>query len=165
MIDEVAASKAELDEQTKIKMKVDVVLAAVANFQDDLEESVLDQRLGIKGKILSVAIAEHPGWLVYYDQRRAELRYFLRQIEAEVERIHGTFHRYYCEKNAKDIGERSVNQYCRSQSNYNKAINIKIEIEAIYDRYTAVCEAFISRGFQLRDMTNARVAEVHTAVL
>lgn len=158
-------NREELEAATKMKVNVDKILAIIDEYGKDLTEETLTERLGIKGKQLSIALREHPGWVAYYKQRKAELKGFRDQLEAEVERIHCVFYSYYNENNSRDLGDRALGQYVKRESNYNKAVNVRIEIETLLDQYSAVCDAFESRGFQLRDITAARVAEVHDAIL
>lgn len=151
----------EAIKETQLKINTGRMLQVIDQYQQEIEAPVLTPRLQLKGKMLKEAIAEHPGWVVYYDQRRAELKQYVNQVEGELERISGIFYSRYNEQHSRDLGDRAIGQYIKREPDYNKALNLLNEVKGLYDQYTAVCGAFESRGFQLRDLTNARIADVH----
>lgn len=116
-----------------------------------------ERNLQIEGKNLERANVEQAGWINYYDQRRIELRTLVKFMEAKLEQIRGELWTYYTEKYSRDLGPRDKDQYINNESKYLDYLELYLEVKEIYDKYEAVVEAFKSRGFALRNITDLRV--------
>lgn len=114
----------------------------------------------IKNKTLEIAQREQCSYYVYYDERRAEINALVKFMKAQVDKVRGELTRQYVERSSRELGERLLAKYIDAEPKYLTVYELLLEVEELYDKYTAVVEAFNKRGFALRDLTAARVAEV-----
>lgn len=115
----------------------------------------------VAGKTLEQAQKEQCSWYVYFDERRVELKALVKYMTAQVEQTRGKLTRQYVERSSRDLGERLITKYIDAEPDYLRAYELLLEVEELYEKYEAVTEAFNKRGFALRDITAARVADVH----
>lgn len=114
----------------------------------------------IQNKTLEIAQREQCSYYVYYDERKAELNALVKYMKAQVDKVRGELTRQYIERSSRDLGERLLAKYIDADPKYLIVYELQLEVEELYDKYTAVVEAFNKRGFALRDLTAARVADV-----
>jgi hypothetical protein len=138
------------------------VPALIAEYEDAL--SVASTILPVKGKTLDAALKEQTS-VAFFDQKRAEVRTLVKFLELQVARVRGGLVRRLNEGNAKSLGERMINSYIDNEDSYIQTHELLLEVEELYEKYTAVVEAFNKRGFALRDITQARIADVHSSTL
>lgn len=131
----------------------------IAEYQQHL--TAASDRLRIKGKMLDVAHQEQCSWPVFYDVKKAEIKSLVKYFTAEVARVRGHHLRRYTENYSRALGDRAINGYIDAEPTYNNVYQLLIEIEELYDQYSAVCDAFNKRGFALRDLTTAMVNQLH----
>lgn len=131
----------------------------IAEYEDALQQA--RTILPIENKMLEFAHKEQCAWIGYFDERRAEIKTLVKYLAANVAKVRGQLVRRYTERSARALGERVMNSYIDSEPEYLAAHELLLEVEELYEKYTAVVEAFNKRGFALRDITSARVADVH----
>lgn len=127
----------------------------------DAELQLAAERLRIQGKTLEIAQREQCSWPVWYEVRRVELKTLVKHFTAEVARVRGTLTKRYNENYSRQLGDRMMNSYIDAEAAYLSMNSLLLEVEELYEHYSAVCEAFTRRGFALRDLTTARVNQLH----
>lgn len=134
----------------------------IAEYEDVL--STAATILPVKGKTLDAALKEQTS-VVFFDERRAEVKTLVKFLNIQVSKVRGGLVRRINESNAKALGERMINSYIDADDTYISTHELLLEVEELYEKYTAVVEAFTKRGFALRDITAARIADVHNSIL
>lgn len=125
----------------------------------------LESELKLKGKQLAQANSENPSLLAYYDERKAELKSLSEFVSMTVDRVKGELWRKYTENHSRDLSPRDKEMYIKSEPEYLKHYQLLLCVQEMYNRFDAAVEAFINRGFSLRNITNARVAQVDTGLI
>lgn len=136
------------------------VIDTYSGYLEDFESN-----LKIEGKNLERANVEQASWGSYYDQRRIELRTLVKFMESELERIRGKLWTFYTEKYSRDLGTRDKDQYINNDQEYLSYLELFLEVKELHDKFEAVVDAFKSRGFALRNITDLRVHSLADANL
>lgn len=131
----------------------------IHEYDNEIKEA--EDRLRIRGKLLEVAQQEQCAWPLFYEVRKTELKSLVKYFQAEVARVRGTHVRRYTENYSRQLGDRAMNGYIDAEESYLQMNQLLLEVEELYDQYVSICEAFTKRGFALRDLTSAKIAEIH----
>lgn len=141
-----------------------------ANYEllpDILEEyeDLLDdvgEHLRMQGKSLEEANREHPGWQLFYDQKRAELHMLVKHFEGEVKRVTASLYKSYKENQGRNIelNERELLKWIENEPALKSVSRLLLEVRETFEKFDAVNDAFQSRGYALNNITKARIAEV-----
>jgi len=129
---------------------------ALGGFEDKLE---------IKGKNLEHANSEQPAWQSYYDQRRIELYTLVKYYEGQINRVRGKLFKSYTETYSRELTDRAKDKYIDNEEAYLKMFEIYLEVKEVHDQYSAVVEAFKSRGYALNNITKIRVAALEDVTI
>lgn len=141
-----------------------------ANLPEVLEEferafvDVVDH-LRLTGKTLDKALQEQGAWIIFYAQRRAELKTLLKYLDDRVSAVRGKLAKQYVESYSRTIGERVMSSYIDSEPEYLTIRELYLEVEDLFNRYDAAVDAFEKRGYALRDLTNARIHQLQNSLL
>lgn len=133
--------------------------ALIAEYEAEIDAA--PERLTLKGKTLAEALKEQCSWPMFYEVRKAEVKTLVKYIEAQVEKVRGQLGRRYKDNLSLDVGERMLNSFINSEAEYLKVNELRLEVEELYEKYSAMDKAFDKRGFALRDMTTAKVNQLH----
>lgn len=117
--------------------------------------------LKIKGKMLDVAFHEQAAWPIFYEVRHMELRTLCNYMEAEVKRVRGSLLQHYNDNLAASLSITQINGYIDAHPDYLKMYRLSLELEELRNKYERIADAFKTRGFALRDLTAAKIAEIH----
>lgn len=101
----------------------------------------------------------------FYDERKSELYVLMKYMEREVERVRGELWRRLTENHSKDLNTKDKDQYINNEKNYLNEHEMYLEVCELYEKYKSLVEAFSSRGYALRNITNLRVASLENVVL
>lgn len=137
--------------------------AILMMYEEDLAEA--ETHLSLKGKMLGEANMEQASWQSYYDNKRIELYSLLKHMETEVERVRGKLWIRFTEKHSCILNQKDKEQYINNEPAYLNMNALLIEVKEAYNKYESLVEAFRSRGFALRNITNLRVAQLEDVVL
>lgn len=142
-------------------------LSNLVQILDRYEEAIkdLDDELKLKGKQLAQANSENPSLLAYYDERKAELKSIMQLVEMHIDKVKGELWQKFTENHSRDLGPRDKEMYVKKDPEYLKRYQLFLCVQELYMRYSAAVEAFIARGFSLRNITNLRVAQVETGII
>lgn len=135
----------------------------IDTYQKALEE--VEDNLKIRGKRLEWANVEQAAWLSYYDERRIELRVLVKHLEAKVQRKRGQLWIFYTEQYNRELGPKDKDQYINTDEQYLTQYDLLLEVEELYKKYDSVVEAFRSRGYALRNITEIRVHSLEDAIV
>lgn len=138
--------------------KLEHLPAILADYEAEINKA--EPLLQIKGKMLQQALAEQPGWACYYGQLKVELKSIVKEIEMKVAAKRGELFQRFNENHSRELGERVIGQYINNHFEYLNVYAIQLEVEEVYEKASEVVAGFEKRGFALRDLTAARVAEV-----
>lgn len=129
---------------------------AYASFTSDVQ---------LKGKQIGNANSENPSLLAYYDERRAELKSIMQFVEMHVDKVKGELWVKYTEVHSRELGPKDKEMYIKKDPEYLKRYQLFLCVQELYTRYVAAVDAFINRGFSLRNITNLRVAQVENGIM
>lgn len=135
----------------------------IASYEQDIIEA--PPRLSIRGKIAAEAYKEQTAWPIYYGTRKAEVAKLLKYIEAQVGACRSRLYRKYTEQYSRDLGERARERYIDNEPEFLAYHELYLEVEELFDKLTAACEAFDRRGFYLRDWTSLAVASLQQEII
>lgn len=132
-------------------------------FESELSEAKI--HLQIEGKNLERANREQPSWLSYYDERRIELHSLVKFYEQKLESVKGKLWRHYTENYSRELGHKDKEMYIQTDKEYLTQYNIFLEVQELYKQYEAVTNAFIARGYSLKNITDIRVHSLQDVTL
>ena len=135
----------------------------IAEFEDAFV--AVEKNLTIKGKTLNAAQVEQTAYPFYYAALRAELKTLVNILDMRVSKVRGQLVKKYKENYSRDLGERQLNSYVDQEEPYLQARELYLECEELLEKYSAAVDAFTKRGFALRDLTEARVNDIHDTPL
>jgi hypothetical protein len=127
-------------------------------YEDELKLAAT--RLALKGITLAQANKEHVGWLVHYDEKRAELKVLMKHFQTQRDRVRGRLLKVYTEKPSIALSERAKEKYIDNDDEFLDANDRVLSVEEVYEKYTAVVDAFKSRGFALRNLVELHVHQL-----
>ncbi len=122
---------------------------------DDFEE-----RLRLEGKTLGVANRENASWMSYYDERRIEIRSVTKWLEIDLARVKAKLYKNLTEGYDVDLGQRDKETYIAGEQEYIVRKIALLEVQELYEKYESAVEAFRQRGYQLRNLTELKIASL-----
>lgn len=125
----------------------------------------VNDRLSLDGKTLERANQEHASWQSYYDERRIELYSLMKQTEDYVNKVKGELWVNYTERFSIELSTRDKEMYINKEPVYLASKRLYNIVCEMYKKYEAVVDAYRSRGFALRNITNIRCAALEDVVL
>ena len=135
--------------------KVRVFLQYVDEQLDGVED-----KLSLKGKTLARAEMENSSHQCYYDSEKAKINSMIRWLELHIDKRRGDLYRYYTENHSRDLSERAKERFIDTDEEIFAMNETLIDLKEAFENYAAVVDAFRSRGFRLRDITELRVNQL-----
>jgi FMN phosphatase YigB (HAD superfamily) len=130
----------------------------------DEELKKAPERLSLKGKLLSLANREHVAWLVHYDEKRVELKILTKHFQAQVDRVRGRLFQQYTDRPSREYSERAKDKLIDNDDEFLNANDLLLQVEEMYEKYAAIIEAFKSRGFLLRNLTEIQAQQLNDPI-
>lgn len=124
-----------------------------------------EAHLKLKGKTLERVNREQATYLAYYDERRIELHTLVRFLDDYVNKIKGKCWKSYTENMSIDLGPRDKERYVAQEPKVIQAREIFLEVNQLFEKYQMVVDAFIQRGYALRNITEIRVNSLQDITL
>lgn len=142
-------------------------LSNIVEILDKYERALagVDKELELKGKPIQQANSENPSLLAYYDERKVELKSLMQFVDMHVEKVKGELWQRYTENHSRDLSSRDKDMYIKKDPEYLKRYQLFLCVQDLYMRYEATVEAFVARGFSLRNITNLRVAQIENGTI
>lgn len=120
-----------------------------------------EQQIKIEGKSLEKANRENASLKFYYQQRLVELNTLTKFFEREVDRVRGKLFRGYTYPNYNvDLSDRAKDKFIDNEQAYLDIHEIYLEVKEVRDVYDSLVQAFTDRGYALKNITAARVAQL-----
>ncbi len=137
------------------------ILAEYMSELNDVEANVL-----LEGKSLEKANRENAQWKLYYKQKLVDLNTLTKFLEQEINRVRGKLFRAYSPPNFnQDLSDRAKDKYIDNEQAFLDINEIYLEVKELRDDYEAVVEAFTDRGYALKNITAARVAQLEDDII
>lgn len=144
-----------MSETTELGREFGYLPELLEKYEEELENA--KAVIKVEGKLLEKANLEQASWQLYYDEKRAELSKVLKQIEMKKEQIRGQLYKSYTENYSRELTQRDKEQYINNETQYLSIQEIYLEVQEMYEKFVALMDAFKSRGFALRNVTDLRV--------
>lgn len=149
----------------KLAEKPEIIPELLEEYEELIEESLVKERLAIKGKVLETANTEQASWQYYYESRKAELHAVVKWLEGKLSAIRGKHWKRYTEHYSRELDGRTKDKYIDNEEEVLTQLQIYLTFKELYEKYEAVCEAFRSRGFALRNITEIRIRSLEDTVI
>jgi hypothetical protein len=133
---------------------LDKVIDVYKSYLDDVE-----QIIETKGKTLSVANAEHAGWVYYYLVKANEVKTMYNYMEIIHDEVHGRLWQKYTEKMDRALSPKDKECYIKHDPTYLNVLEQIRKLEELVGLYKSVTTAFESRGYVLKNITSAVLAD------
>lgn len=124
-----------------------------------------EENLELTGKPHGLANREQPSWSAYYDERRVELATIVKQVESHVEYVESKLWKSYTQNMSLSLSSTDKKVYVKSESAYVTANRMYLEVKELYEKYDAVVEAFKTRGYSLKNLTELKVHALEDALI
>lgn len=139
-------------------------LADVIDKYDDLL-SLAEEQLNPSNKTLEEANRQMPISYMFFAQHLQELKSLERFVDATLQQRKGKLWKLYKENSNMDLNTRDLEHYVTADDSYIKYRKFSIIVQELVGQYEIVVKAFEHLGYKLKDITAARIAEVHRYVL
>lgn len=146
------------------KLDKDKVFKLVKHYAEELEVTGAKD-LNLKGKSLEAANMENSSFQHNYECTRVELYSVVKFIENVIEKHKSAVFLYLTEKNPRDLSDRAKDKYIDGNDELMLLNECLIAIKEVHSLYQSMVDAFKSRGFQLRNITELRIAQINQDVL
>ena len=121
--------------------------------------------LEINTKTIQEACIEHASLYLFYYDKYCELKSISDMVKIDIDRVRGELTKKYTETYSITLGSQIIGKYIDSESEFIKAKQLLVDVDEVKNKYEGLVEAFISRGYQLNNITKQRVAEVEKGLL
>lgn len=150
-----------------IMLRLGINMSKLPNLLEQYTEdlSTYADNLVISGKTLEKSLREQATWSAFYGERAVELGIIVKHLEAQVKKVRGRLSAQYNENYNPALSERMTDKYIDKEDDYLDTYEMLLEVQELYEKYKMVLDAFNRRGFALRDITSARIAEIHQVTL
>lgn len=127
-------------------------------YLDELDQA--ETRLAVRGKTIENALKDQAHFPIKYADQLAELKTLNKYVGLEIGKIRGKLFQRITEKSQLDMSDRAKDKLIDADEEYLKYAELQLEIQDILDKTEAVVDAFITRGFALRDITQLRINQI-----
>lgn len=132
-------------------------------YHEDLD--LAEKRLSLKGKTMEAALKDQAAWPIVYANMKAELDTILKYVALQVDRQRGIAYQRYTEQYSRELSDRAKERYIDQNEDYLKYQELYLEVQEVREKASAVVDAFTTRGFALRDLTQIRINQLHSVEL
>lgn len=133
---------------------LDKVIEVYKSYLEDV-----DSIIETKGKTLSVANSEHAGWVYYYLVKANEVKTMYQYMEIIHDEVHGRLWQKYTEKMDRALSPKDKECYIKHDPTYLNVLEQIRKVEELVGLYKSVTSAFESRGYVLKNITSAVLAD------
>lgn len=152
-----------LDGDDKFKVDPRKLKRVLDSYDEDIHKAEDD--LTTKGKNLEKLNRENASFQHYYESARVELSSLAKSIERLIDRRKSILFQHYTENLHRDLSDKAKERYMEQDQEYLALYDAYLRVRERHDILASVVEAFKSRGFQLRNITELRIAQLHDIVL
>lgn len=119
----------------------------------------------LNSKTIQEACMNHSSLYLYYYDKLCELTRLSTNVQIEIDRLRGIHTKKYNENYSISLGDRIMSKYIESESEIVKAKQTLAEVDEMKEKFEGVKDSFISRGYQLNNITKQRVSEIEEGLL
>lgn len=112
------------------------------------------------GKSLRVANVEQSAWLAYYDEIRVHLKTMGEYYRFKVLEQRAKVLRMIAEQSQLSYGENMMSKLAEDDPGLISLQMKKLEVDEVYDWSDSIVNSFKQRGYSLKNISNAVVAQV-----
>ena len=121
--------------------------------------------LSLEGKTIGRANEEHSSWQFYYDQKRIELKVLCDYFEREILKTRGKLFKSFSKDRSLALSDRATEKYIDAEDSFLDINELYLQIKEIYLKYDSLVEAFKSRGFSLRNLTELKINSLYDEII
>lgn len=121
--------------------------------------------LRLQDKTIEKANVEQAYHQHFYEEKKAEAHTLLKYVEQKADERKSQLWRSYTENFDLDLSYKDKEQYIKSEEKYLEANEVFLIVQELYKKFEGISEAFKSRGFALRNVTNLRVNNLDNTTL
>ena len=118
--------------------------------------------LTMKGKTLEVCLKEQTGWPATYGQHLATLKTLQKYVDMKTATVRSSLTRQYTEMYNPKLSERQAEKYIDGEVAFLQAAELGLLVGEMVMKYQAVMDAFTTRGYALRNISETRIAGVNS---
>jgi hypothetical protein len=149
----------------RIADNLELLPEIIEEYETLIDEEEVAKRLRIKGKVLETANTEQSGWQYYYETRKAEVHSLVKWLEAKLAAVRGKHFKKYTEHYSRELSDRQKDKYIDNEKEVLAQLEVYLQAKELYEKYEAVCDAFKSRGFALRNITEIRIRSLEDTII
>lgn len=134
----------------------------------DEYSKILDEApsaLTMKGKTIEQCLKEQASEPIVYADIKAELETIHKGLNKSLDALRSRLYRQYVEKYTRALSDRAIDKFIDGDDDVNAYLDLIIMVKEQLDRSSAVLNAFDTRGFALRDVTQIRINQLHKTLL
>lgn len=139
-------------------------LPKIISEYDDILDKAKDN-LNLMDKRLELANREQPSWYCYYNQKLQEVKSLQSLVDAKIQYKKGSLWKHYMENSNIQLKTTDLEQWISADKTMVEYRNYSIIVDEMVGMFSALVKAFETRGYALRNITDARVHEVENSVL
>lgn len=149
----------------RLSQNYDILPELIEEYELIIDEEEVAKRLAIKGKVLETANTEQAGWQFYYETRKAEVYSIVKWLEAKLAAVRGRYFKKYTENYSRELNDRTKDKYIDNETEVLNQLEVYLQVKELHEKYEAVCDAFKSRGFALRNITEIRIRSLEDTII
>jgi Recombination, repair and ssDNA binding protein UvsY len=135
----------------------------IVKYETALDESLHD--VIIAGKTLEHANREQPELFYKYGRLQADCDSAYKFVNMRADIVRSRAFQKMKEGSDRALADRVIDKYVESDQDLVDLVCLSIQLGNLREKFAAVMQALTSRGYALRNITEARVNQLHTAVL
>lgn len=132
-------------------------------YHDELDQ--VEDRLALTGKTMERALKDQGQYPIKYADQLAELKTLNKYVGLEIGRVRGRLFKQITERHSIDLSDRAKDKIIDTEPEYLQYAELQLEIQELLDKTEAVVNAFTTRGFALRDITQLKINQLANSVL
>jgi hypothetical protein len=121
--------------------------------------------LTMKGKTIEQCLKEQASEPIVYADIKAELDTIYKSLNKSLDATRSRLYRNYVEQYSRTLSDRAIDKFIDGDDEVNGYLDLILMVKEQLDRASAVLNAFDTRGFALRDVTQIRINQLHKTLL
>lgn len=149
----------------KISQDISLLPDIIEEYENLIDEEEVAKKLQIRGKALETANTEQASWQFYFETRKAEIHSIVKWLEGKLAAVRGKYFKTYTEHYSRELSDRQKDKYIDNEKDVLDQLEVYLQVKELYEKYEAVCNAFKSRGFALRNITEIRIRSLEDTII
>jgi hypothetical protein len=147
----------------RLQQQPDLLFDLLEKYEREIE--LAEQRILLQGRTLEESNRDQSKWMLHYGTLKAEADSVVHYSEMRADQMRSDAFKRVKATSDRNLADRTIDKYVESDQDLINILVILFQVRGARDRLAAVVEAFKSRGFALRHITDARINSIHMAVL